>query len=445
MNTGPGVDHYQSQFLDLADALPGHGIPWLREIREDALGRFLELGFPTPRHEDWKYTRTDAISKAAFHPRRSTPDDVGAADIAPHEIGDTHLLVFVDGHYLPGLSNAAPLPQGVEVRSLAEALRDGPDALEARLAHPEMPPAHAFSALNTAFMGDGACIRVGAGVTVPNPIHLLFVASPSSQGICAHPRILVMMEPGSRAAVIESYAGAGDAASFSNVLTDVSLGANARLDHYKLQQESTNAYHVATLQVRQDRDSRFYSHSVSLGARLARNDINIALNAEGAECELNGLYMGNGRQHVDFHTRVDHFRAHGTSRELYKGILGGRARGVFNGRVYVHPDAQKTDAQQANANLLLSPHAEVDTKPQLEIYADDVKCAHGATVGQLDETMLFYLRSRGLDLDVARNLLTYGFAREIVDRMDSPAVRNQLRDQLIRRLPDSEQLKDLVI
>ena len=254
----------------------------------------------------------------------------------------------------------------------------------------------------------------------------------------------MVAEAGSQTTVIESYVSIFDGCYFTNALTEIALMEDAQVDHFKVQEESTKAFHIATLQVHQDRDSRFASHSISFGGQLARNDINIVLDAEGARCTLNGLFMVSGRQHVDFHTRVDHAKANGSSEEVYKGILDGRSRGVFNGRVKVHPDAQKTDAQQSNKNILLSRDAEIDTKPELEIYADDVKCAHGATVGQLDEQTLFYLRSRGIGEDQARGLLTYGFAREILDRVDLAPLRDKLTEELLHRMPNAEQIREMV-
>jgi Fe-S cluster assembly protein SufD len=254
----------------------------------------------------------------------------------------------------------------------------------------------------------------------------------------------VVAEPGSEAAVIESYACLFDGCYFTNALTEIAVMEDAQVDHYKLQEESTKAFHVATLQVHQDRDSRFASHSISFGGGLARNDINVVLDAEGAACRLNGLFMVGGRQHVDFHTRIEHAKARGTSEEVYRGILDGRARGVFNGRVKVYPDAQKTDARQSNDNLLLSRDAEIDTKPELEIYADDVKCSHGATVGQLDEQTLFYMRSRGIGENQARGLLTYGFAREILERVSLAPLRDKLTHELLHRMPNAEQIREMV-
>ncbi len=254
----------------------------------------------------------------------------------------------------------------------------------------------------------------------------------------------MVADENSQAHVIESYVSLGGGSYFSNAVTEVVLGQNASIEHYKLQEESTNAFHVATLQTHQGRDSRFVSHSVSFGGQLTRNDIRAVLSAEGTDCTLNGLFMVDGRQHVDFHTTVEHSQPHGTSQEYYKGILDGRSRGVFNGRVHVHPGAQKTDATQSNKNLLLSRNAEVDTKPELEIYADDVKCSHGATVGQLDPDALFYLRARGIDEGSARGLLTYGFAQDIIDRMPIQHVRERLEQALVARVPDSDHVKEIL-
>ena len=397
------------RFEAAAPALPGRDVDWLALARREAIGAFGALGFPKPREEDWKYTRVAPIERHDFTPAPEARPPAAALDglRLPAEAA-AHEVVFVDGRHRPDLSRAGALPPGVTVHALA-----------------------------------GVLLRVGEGVSVDAPLHLLFVASGAADHV-AHPLVVVECAPGSAATVVEHYAAAGDSAYFNNVVTRARVGERASLTHYKLQRESTRAFHVSTLSVQQAAQSRFLSCSVSLGAALARHDINVLLDAPGAHCTLNGLYMGGGRQHVDYHTRVDHAQPGCTSREDYRGILDGRSRGVFNGRVWVHPGAQQTDATQSNRNLLLSRNAEVDTKPQLEIYADDVKCAHGATVGQLDERMVFYLRARGLDEARARALLTYGFARDLVDRMEHAPVREMVAAAVLDRLPGSDDLRSML-
>lgn len=441
----PSVRHYRDDFEQRAGALPGAGLEWLAKLRHDAIGSFQTGGFPTPRHEDWKYTRTAAIEKRAFLPLDKPCVGLDEDDLAPFvPTGlDCHRLVFVNGRYTRLLSSPGVLPQGARLTSLAKALVDQPQTLEPHLARHADTDAHAFTALNTAFLADGAVLHLERDCRLEKPVHLLFLSTPQ-EDMVSHPRVLLVADQGAEATVIESYASLGDAAYFNNTLTEAVLGAGARLHHYRLQQESVKAFHVGTVQVSQQRDSLFHSTALSTGAALARTDINIDLAAEGAECVLDGVYIAGGRQHVDFHTRVDHSKPHGTSKERYKGVLGGRARGVFNGRVYVHPDAQKTDAMQSNANLLLSPDAEIDTKPQLEIYADDVKCAHGATVGQLDESMVFYMRSRGLDEPLARSLLTWGFVREMLDGVPQTQLREWLSAAALAALPGADKVRSLL-
>ena len=440
----PAIDHFVAEFSALRAELPGHGLEWLDRSRESALDAFATSGFPTPRHEDWKYTRVTAIEKRSFKFAQQNGIHVQARDVERFHLGalECEQLVFVDGRYVDALSNRNLVDGGARITTLESAMNASSQLLESHLGHYADITGQPFCALNTAFMTDGAVIHVknrGAGKL---PVHLLFIAS--REGVVAHPRSLVVAEAGSQTTVLESYTSLVDGCYFTNALTEIALMEEAQVDHYKLQAESTKAFHVATLQVQQGRDSQFASHSISFGGQLVRNDINVLLDGEGAECTLNGLFMASGRQHVDYHTRIDHAKPNGTSEEIYKGILDGRARGVFNGRVKVHPDAQKTDAHQSNKNLLLSRDAEIDTKPELEIYADDVKCSHGATVGQLDEQSLYYLRSRGIGESQARSLLTYGFAKDILDRIDLVPLREKLTDELLKRMPNAEQLREIV-
>jgi Fe-S cluster assembly protein SufD len=440
----PAVDHYLAEFSALRARLPGSGLQWLSDTRQGALDRFAGLGFPTPRLEDWRYTRVAPIEKRSFHAALGAAEAPDGAEIERHLLPglDCQRLVFIDGRYVEALSTRPSGADGVRVASLAHVIESSPELLEQHLGRYADADRHAFAALNTAFMADGAVVHVAAGKSSEHPIHLLFIAS--GEEVVSHPRVLVVAEQGSRATVIESYASRTEGCYFTNALTEVALAEGARVEHYKLQEESTKAFHIATLQAHQAHGTHFASHSISFGAQIARNDITVTLDAENTFCVLNGLFMVDGRQHVDFHTLVDHAKPHGSSEETYKGILGGRSRGVFNGRIIVRPDAQKTDAHQSNNNLLLSRDAEIDTKPQLEIYADDVKCSHGATVGQLDEQMLFYLRSRGIGENEARGLLTYGFARDILERVEIAALRDKATNGLLQRMPDADHIREIV-
>lgn len=435
-------------FVDVHDAvqagLPGQGLAWLQNRRSEALRNFARIGFPTPRNEQWKYTRVSGLEKHGFKLPVAGAARLSSADLDRFRFTgpDSLQLVFVDGRFQPALSHTPAVDHCV--CSLAAEIAAGNVQLERHLGRYADGQASAFTALNEAFIADGAFIHLQPGQVLAHPIHLLFVTTEAAAEGFTAPRNLVVAGAGSQACVIESYVSLTGADYFTNATTELVVGENAALEHIKLQDEGVGAYHIGTVQAALGRNSRLQSHALSFGARLSRHDINAQLDAEGAECTLNGLYMADGRQHVDFHTSVDHVRPHCRSQEYYKGILGGRSRGVFNGRVHVHPNAQKTDSEQANRNLLLSRHAEVDTKPELEIYADDVKCSHGATVGQLDEDMLFYLRSRGIDTATARGLLTYGFAQDVIERISVPAVREHLESLLVSRVPAADYVKSIV-
>ncbi|MDO8595551.1 MAG: Fe-S cluster assembly protein SufD [Sulfuricaulis sp.] len=409
---------------------------WLRDLRRGGASRFAEVGFPTPRDEAWKYTDVTPIVQAGFKPAARGVNGMDPAQLEGFWFENmlSHRLVFVNGHYSEKLSTPGAWPKGVTVMGLAEALRDKAHRLEPYLGHYVPEKIHGFAALNTALFTDGAYIHLGRGTRLAKPIHLLYVSAGAADPLLSQPRNLVVAEADSQAVLIENYVAVGEAAYFTNALTEVVVGPHAVIEHYRLQEEGTKAYHIGGLHARLDRDGRFTAHGIDLGGRLVRNDLRSVLDAAGAECHLNGLYVIGGRQHVDNYTHIDHVKPHGTSREFYKGVLDGRSRAVFHGRVVVHPDAQHTDAQQVNNNLLLSRDAEADTKPQLEIYADDVKCAHGATVGQLDPDALFYLRSRAVDEAAARDLLTYAFARDVLSRLRLEPVRSQLERNLAAKL-----------
>lgn len=430
-------DHYASEFERLAAGLAGGGVPWLRELREEAIARFLARGFPRPRDEDWKYTRTAAIEKRAFNCGAAAEIAVDMEKIyeSLQVEADTQCLVFIDGRYFPALSRLDALPAGAVVAGLNEMLQRRPDELHGLFGSVADLDRYPFAALNTAFSDDGVYVRLASGTVVEQPLHVVFIATEAQEGRVSHPRLLVQADDNCHVVLVERHIALDQVVYLSNVLSEIHLGANAAVEYCRLQEESTKAFHISGVHVQQDRDSRFDAHTVTLGSAMVRNDIDVRLAATGAYCELTGLYLVNGRQHVDTHTRIDHLQPHGTSNEFYKGIVDGHGRSVFNGKVVVHPDAQKTDARQSNKNLLLSVDAEVDTKPELEIYADDVKCSHGATVGQLDADAVFYLRSRGIPEAAARNLLTLAFAQEIIEQVKVPALRSYLDQAVMQRLP----------
>jgi Fe-S cluster assembly protein SufD len=399
---------------------------WTSAGRAAAMERFESLGFPTRRVEAWKYTNTRAIADTPFTAADPASPAPTEAELPPlPELGGPR-LVFFNGHFVAGLSRLDDLPDGLEIGSLAERMEEPPKALRARFASCAQTDDHAFASLNTALWTDGAWIHLARGRTLEHPVHLVFVAQAGSDPVVAHPRTLVVAEEASQLCVVEHYLSLGSGTTLTNAVTEIVAGAGANVHRVKLADEGDQAFHVATLAVDQQRDSRLRDHNLSFGARLARNDIHVLLGGEGAEADLQGLYFGLGSQHHDTHSVVDHAVPHCTSNELYKGILGGRAHGVFSGLVTVREDAQKTNAQQSNPNLLLSDTARVDTRPQLVIHADDVKCAHGATVGRLDDAALFYLRSRGIGADEARRMLTVAFGQEIVDGLPHPALRDHL-------------------
>jgi Fe-S cluster assembly protein SufD len=423
-------DHYLASIEQLARSSAATPA-WLRRLREAAANRFEEQGFPTGRNEDWKFTSVAPLLRVAFQvPARDAKLEPSA--LAPFTFADTHQLVFVNGHFDRRLSADGSLPAGVTVTSLAAMLRERPELVEQHLGRYAGHEDHPFIALNTALVQDGAVIALARGVALEKPIHLVFIST-ATEPVAAYPRVLVVAEAASQLTLAESYVGTDRVAYFHNAVTEVVAGADAVIDHYKLVRESGAAFHVGALQAHLARGSKFSSHAVTLAGGWVRNEARAVLDAEGCECTLNGLYLASGRQHVDNHTVIDHAKPRCASHELYKGILDGQAHGVFNGKIYVRQDAQKTDAKQTNQTLLLSEDAVIDTKPQLEIFADDVKCTHGATVGQLDAEAVFYLRSRGIGLEAARSLLTYAFANDVVSRIKVGSIRRQLEEALLAR------------
>ncbi len=374
------------------------------------------------------------------------PHTADAAAIEAQRIPglDTCRLVFINGHYSAALSDSQEPGGNVRVRSLAGVLADDPEALRGRFGGCAPADFSGFTALNTAFAEDGAFIEVPADARGERPIELVFVSTPQDPAVACHPRVLISAGHHGEATIIEHFVGIDDAANLTNVVTEAVLDAGAQIAHYRIQRDSRKGFHIGSVHTQQAGASRFESHNMQIGGQLVRSDINTTLNDEGAETLLNGLYLANGRQHVDTHTRINHMVPNTKSEEAYRGILDDNARGVFNGRVYVARDAQKTAAYQSNDNLLLSGKAEIDTKPELEIYADDVVCSHGATIGQLDQTAMFYLRSRGVDEEAARGLLLYAFAEETIERMQLSALREWLQGFVIEELPHSERVREFV-
>ncbi len=431
---------YIEDFATFASNGGGQGPAWAPAMRRSAIDRFASLGFPTPKNEDWHFTSVAPIVEREFRAGPAESSQVRAADLAPFIFNrpEWPALVFVNGRFASGLSTLGTLPRGTTVSSLAHAWEHDEPLLAQYLGKLATYEEQAFTALNTAFMKDGALVSIPADTVVELPIHLIFVSDANAAKSVAHPRNLIVAGRNSKATVIESYVSVGDAAYFTNTVTEAVVEEGATLTHYKIQRESQRAYHVGTVDVRQGRDSHFVSFSFATGAALSRTNIYTVLEGPGCGATLNGLYMVSDQQHVDHQTRIEHAQPNCFSRELYKGILDGASHGVFNGKVYVHPIAQQTDGKQSNNNLLLSDKARIDTKPQLEIFADDVKCTHGATVGRIDEQALFYMKSRGVNRELATQLLTYAFAADVLEQLEVTEVKEELERMTMKRFTQNE-------
>ena len=406
---------------------------WLFPLRKAGIVRFAETGFPTIHDEDWRFTNVSPIARLPFRPAFEPSRNGLTADTINKLILknlDATRFVFVNGHFVADLSSPKSKQQGVIVTNLAAALASDAALVEKHLGRYGGNQQDAFTAINTAFFQDGAFIHVGAGKTVEQPIHLVFVSTAKEIGAASHPRNLIVAEKGSQVTVFESYVSLSDAAYFTNAVTEISVGEGAVVEHVKIQDEAQSAFHIAGIYAHLGRSCNLAAHSIALGAKLSRNNIRTSLAGEGVECILNGLYLTKDEQLADHHMIVEHAQPHCNSHEYYNGILDGRSKGVFHGRILVRQIAQKTDAKQTNKNLLLSEDATVDTKPQLEIYADDVKCTHGATIGQLNEESIFYLRARGIGAETARRMLIHAFAGEIIERIRHHPAREEL-DKLV--------------
>jgi len=420
--------------------------PWLHDARARAMGRFVEAGFPSPRDEAWRQTPIAPIVRTRWEPGEGSPrlSRAQLRALVPAGFGGAE-AVMVGGRLSSELSRLDGGQAGVAVRSLADVISREPGLVEPHLGRLTDGKASVFADLNRALGQDGVLVAVDPGVVVAEPIHVVHLAAPASDSPeVSFPRVLVLAGRGSECRIVETYAGDAEGRHLTLAVTEVEVADNARVDHYRLQRESARAFHVATLAARLGRDSRFANRSFSLGAALSRTDVEVRFDGEGGECTLDGLFMVDGERTSDTHTRIDHARPHCSSRELYKGILDGGSRGVFHGVVLVRPGAQKTDAVQMNRNLLLSRRALVHSVPQLEILADDVKCRHGSTTGQLDPTALFYLRSRGIDEVEARGLLTWAFASDLVDGLEVEPLRKALAGHIQEYLSGSGVVREVL-
>ena len=428
------ASRYAAEYGEIVPTLPGHNVPWLKQLRQQALAQFSVTGFPAPREEEWRYTNISAIEKKLFAPLvKSADSQVDENWLQTQRLEDAWSVVLINGYFSGQHSRLDGLPEGVVIKSMAAALDDAQNLslLQSHVGQAVNVAEHGLVAFNAAWFSDGVFVHVPAKQILAKPLQILHVVIEAD--VMATTRHLIVVDANAEAQVIESFVGL-DTAYLTTAVTEVFVSDNARLTLSKMQAESEKAYHFGGTYVKQAKDARLIHHNFAFGGLLARSDIHTDL-GQASECELNGLYLGIKRQHIDNHTRINHLKPQAISREMYKGVLDGRARGVFQGRVVVAEDAQKTDSQMNNRNLLLSADAEADTKPQLEIYADDVKCGHGVTVGQLDEKSIFYLQSRCVDEETARNMLTFAFANEMVDKIKLRSLHDQVLGQVLARFP----------
>lgn len=418
------IQHYQTQYSDLVSQLPGANNLKIAALRSNAIKQVEQLGFPTRKHEDWKYTAVDALLSQRFYPTQQLRS-INQVQILPYLLPEhSALLVFYNGVLQATLTSIDPKETGLKLLNLRTALEDPQSDITDQLS--AQNAAHGFTALNTALMNDGYVLQLAAHTQIKAPIQIIYLTDQAD--LHMQYRNLIKLENSAEAMVVETFIGSQNRPYFTNVITQVDLADNARLSHTKIQCENLSGYHVGTVFCKQQGNSEFNSFSLAVGGALVRSDIETDLLGEGAHSDLHGLYIAESKQHIDHHTRIHHAVAHGSSREHYKGIITGQAHAVFNGKVIVAKDAQNTSAVQFNKNLLLSPHAKIDTKPQLEIFADDVRCAHGATVGQLDPQAIFYLQSRGLtEATTARQLLIQAFTDDIIEAIKHDPIRQQIR------------------
>ncbi len=440
MAVASNIEWYKSRFALLEKSLNGESKTALHATRRQAIEKFAELGFPTTKDEEWRFTNVAQISKTQFTPALAYTDQgLTKKDIEPLTFGGLQCsrLVFLNGHFSAEFSNL-PTQKGVNVRSLRAAAKIDSEIVNQHLAKYVKFDENGFTALSAAFMQDGAFIHVADGVEVQDPIHLIFVAT-GDASVAANPRNLIVAGKSSKVSIVESYVGRASTSYLTNAVTEFVVGENAIVEHDKLQDEVLESFHIGTVHFQQSAHSNVVSNAVNFGGAIVRNTITVVLNGEGIESTLNGLSIGTVNQHIDNHTTIDHAKPRCASHEMYKSILDGKSKGVFNGKIFVRKDAQKTDAKQTNKTLLLSDEATIDTKPQLEIFADDVKCTHGATVGYLDDEQLFYLRARGIGKEEANDLLTFAFASDVINRVHIEPLREQLDAMVHAKLQHGRQ------
>ena len=430
-------DRYLAHFRLFEKGLNGEAAADIHRLRTSAIRRFAELGFPTTHNEEWRFTNIASIVRGDFEPVLAYANDGVTQKEINHFIfeGEKGIrLVFLNGHFSRELSTLSRLPAGARVDSLASVLRDDPGLAIGHVNSCAKFEDNAFIALNTAFLQDGAFISVPDGVAIEEPIHILYVATGRQGTFLIHPRNLILAGKGSRLSIAESYVSLAGNTYLTDTVSEIVVGREAVVEHDTLQEESAGAYHIGATHIELGAGSTFTSNSVALGGSIVRNNVTAVFGGEGSECTLNGLSLSTGHQLIDNHTTIDHAVPRCVSHELYKAILDGESRGVFNGKIFVRPDAQKTDAKQTNKSLLLSDAATIDTKPQLEIFADDVRCTHGATVGALDEEQVFYLRSRGIGDEASRDILTFAFAADVINRIHMSPLRGRLEGMIRARL-----------
>ncbi len=431
-----GAGTYLDAFSDLQQRTSRQP-EWLRILRAEAFASFCDKGFPTIKDEAWRFTSVAPISQLAFSLPERGHAGLTKADLQQFRIAGTACsLVFINGRFTPELSDQPALAAGVEAGSLADALASDTGALELQLGLKLTLQNDAFSSLNTAFIEDGAYVRIARGTVLEAPIHLLFLSTGAEEPLMFHHRNLIVAEANTQASIVEEHISLADGVTFSNVVTELIAAENAVTSHYMIERKNKQSFHIATLRIQQERSANVSSHSFLLGGALVRNNVHPVFAGEGGECLINGLFIGDGHQHLDNYMLVEHASPRCNSHQFYNGILSDHSHGVFHGRIIVHKDAQKTDSKQTNRNLLLSDDAQIDTKPQLEIYADDVKCTHGATIGQMDDNALFYLRARGLDENSARGLLLFAFAGECTERIKPGPVRAHIEKLVRQALPE---------
>ena len=430
--TSDKKEWFQRQFRNFEDGLNGQKSMPIHGLRKKAMDQFMSLDFPDSRNEDWKYTNIEPILNQTFETAPSTQDEIATKLITPFSIADTAIqLVFIDGRFSDKLSKLSGLVKGVAVKNLATALSGDYYEIQSRMHKRLETNKNIFTALNSAFVLDGLYVKIDDRAILEKPIYVLHVSTAADTLQLIQPFNLITVGQSAQISIIENFVSLGAGCAFTNGLTDIHVGADAIVHYVKIQQENPRSFHIHTTEIKQDQNSCLKHTLVTSGGALVRNVVELNLEAEHIESTLNGVYLTHGTQHVDNRTIIHHAKPNCNSHELYKGILDGKSSGVFNGKIIVHPDAQKTDAKQSNKNLLLSQDATMNTKPQLEIFADDVKCTHGATIGRLDEESLFYLRSRGVGKEQAKNMLTYAFAGEIIDRIDHEATRTYLDGLLL--------------